>query len=105
MGLSPPHFIHPTSLSLIPMRPSLFLYRGPSFLPSIRPPSRTKTFTSTMSSSPSAPGYALRQRRFAPLNPEKRGESDAPSLGGIVFDVDGTLWYFLFSLSLLLFNI
>lgn len=47
-----------------------------------------------MSSSPSAPGYALRQRRFAPLNPEKRGESDAPSLGGIVFDVDGTLWYF-----------
>lgn len=32
-------------------------------------------------------------RRFAPLNPEKGKDSDAPVLKGIVFDVDGTLWY------------
>ncbi len=31
-------------------------------------------------------------RRFAPLNPEKGKDSDAPVLQGIVFDVDGTLW-------------
>ena len=96
MSLSPPHFIHPTPPSpspFIPMRPP-FPYRGLSFLPSIKPPLRTRTIMTAMSSSPSVPGYALRQRRFAPLNPEKRGESDAPSLGGIVFDVDGTLWYF-----------
>lgn len=40
------------------------------------------------------PNYPLRQRRFAPLNPERKNESDAPALEGIVFDVDGTLWYF-----------
>ncbi|KAJ9309070.1 hypothetical protein DTO217A2_1439 [Paecilomyces variotii] len=39
----------------------------------------------------SAPGYPLRQRRFAPLNPELSAKSDAPPLKGIVFDVDGTL--------------
>ncbi|KAJ9200034.1 hypothetical protein DTO164E3_2836 [Paecilomyces variotii] len=39
----------------------------------------------------SAPGYSLRQRRFAPLNPELSAKSDAPPLKGIVFDVDGTL--------------
>jgi phosphoglycolate phosphatase-like HAD superfamily hydrolase len=35
--------------------------------------------------------YALRQRRFAPLNPALAESSDAPRLKGIVFDVDGTL--------------
>jgi hypothetical protein len=32
-------------------------------------------------------------RRFAPLNPDIKNEADAPTLKGIVFDVDGTLWY------------
>ncbi|TQB74091.1 hypothetical protein MPDQ_005148 [Monascus purpureus] len=36
-------------------------------------------------------GYALRQRRFAPLSPAKNTLSNAPPLKGIVFDVDGTL--------------
>lgn len=31
-------------------------------------------------------------RRFAPLNPGKSKDSNAPPLKGIVFDVDGTLW-------------
>ncbi|KAF7589757.1 hypothetical protein BBP40_003907 [Aspergillus hancockii] len=39
----------------------------------------------------SAQSNLLRQRRFAPLNPEKKGLSNAPPLKGIVFDVDGTL--------------
>lgn len=34
-----------------------------------------------------------RPRRFAPLRQEPGTQSDAPSLQGIVFDVDGTLWY------------
>lgn len=34
-----------------------------------------------------------RPRRFAPLNPQLAAGSDAPRLQGIVFDVDGTLWY------------
>lgn len=34
-----------------------------------------------------------RPRRFAPLNPQLAAVSDAPRLQGIVFDVDGTLWY------------
>lgn len=33
-----------------------------------------------------------RPRRFAPLRQEPGTQSDAPSLQGIVFDVDGTLW-------------
>lgn len=33
------------------------------------------------------------RKRFAPLDPEKRNEAGAPPLKGIVFDVDGTLWY------------
>ena len=32
-------------------------------------------------------------RRFAPLNPEKAKSSGERVLKGIVFDVDGTLWY------------
>ena len=32
-------------------------------------------------------------KRFAPLDPARSHESDAPRLKGIVFDVDGTLWY------------
>ena len=32
-------------------------------------------------------------KRFAPLHPETRNEHAAPPLKGIVFDVDGTLWY------------
>ena len=30
---------------------------------------------------------------FAPLDPARSHESHAPLLKGIVFDVDGTLWY------------
>ncbi len=41
-------------------------------------------------------------KRFAPLHPEKGKQSDAPKLKGIVFDVDGTLWYELFSALILL---
>ena len=35
----------------------------------------------------------LRPRRFAPLDPSKKSmeDKDAPSLNGIIFDVDGTL--------------
>lgn len=33
-----------------------------------------------------------RPRRFAPLNPDSKSKGDAPTLKGIVFDVDGTLW-------------
>lgn len=32
-------------------------------------------------------------KRFAPLDPQKGNLSGAPPLKGIVFDVDGTLWY------------
>lgn len=32
-------------------------------------------------------------KRFAPLNPQDGNDSAAPQLRGIVFDVDGTLWY------------
>ena len=32
-------------------------------------------------------------KRFAPLDPQKRNAAGAPPLKGIVFDVDGTLWY------------
>jgi hypothetical protein len=32
-------------------------------------------------------------RRFAPLNPQRAEHSGARKLKGIVFDVDGTLWY------------
>ena len=32
-------------------------------------------------------------KRFAPLHPEKGKQSKAPKLKGVVFDVDGTLWY------------
>ncbi len=35
---------------------------------------------------------SVRARCFAPLNPEKSKDKDAPVLKGIVFDVDGTLW-------------
>ncbi|GMF69414.1 unnamed protein product [Aspergillus oryzae] len=47
----------------------------------------------------SVQNYSLRQRRFAPLNPERKGTSSAPPLKGIVFDVDGTLWYLILSLN------
>ena len=32
-------------------------------------------------------------KRFAPLDPQKGNATGAPPLKGIVFDVDGTLWY------------
>lgn len=32
-------------------------------------------------------------KRFAPLDPAHRQSSDAAKLKGIIFDVDGTLWY------------
>ena len=32
-------------------------------------------------------------KRFAPLDPQKNNPVGAPPLKGIVFDVDGTLWY------------
>ena len=32
-------------------------------------------------------------KRFAPLDPQKDNAAGAPPLKGIVFDVDGTLWY------------
>lgn len=32
-------------------------------------------------------------KRFAPLNPQKGNDSAALQLKGVVFDVDGTLWY------------
>jgi hypothetical protein len=32
-------------------------------------------------------------KRFAPLDPTIPNETNAPPLKGIVFDVDGTLWY------------
>lgn len=34
-------------------------------------------------------------KQFAPLDPQKSNERGAPPLKGIVFDVDGTLWYVL----------
>lgn len=37
-------------------------------------------------------------KRFAPLDPVKANPHNAPPLKGIVFDVDGTLWY-VFSVS------
>jgi len=42
-----------------------------------------------------------RSRRFAPLNPEKASKSNAPKLKGIVFDVDGTLWYDLIFINMM----
>jgi hypothetical protein len=32
-------------------------------------------------------------KRFAPLDPQKGNAAGAPPLKGVVFDVDGTLWY------------
>ena len=32
-------------------------------------------------------------KRFAPLDPQQSNPVGAPPLKGIVFDVDGTLWY------------
>jgi len=32
-------------------------------------------------------------KRFAPLDPQKGNTAGAPPLKGVVFDVDGTLWY------------
>lgn len=32
-------------------------------------------------------------RKFAPLNPDIQPTDETPKLAGIVFDVDGTLWY------------
>lgn len=32
-------------------------------------------------------------KQFAPLDPQKGNTAGAPPLKGIVFDVDGTLWY------------
>ena len=32
-------------------------------------------------------------KRFAPLDPDNSNPAGAPILKGIVFDVDGTLWY------------
>lgn len=41
-----------------------------------------------------AMSQARRQpKRFAPLDPQRSNEAGAPPLKGIVFDVDGTLWY------------
>ena len=36
-------------------------------------------------------------KRFAPLDPQKSNTAGAPTLKGIVFDVDGTLWYAFFN--------
>jgi hypothetical protein len=33
------------------------------------------------------------KRSFAPLNPDAQNGRDRPRLKGIIFDVDGTLWY------------
>lgn len=46
--------------------------------------------SSTIGSLPQQP-----QRRFAPLNADVKNDAEAPVLKGIVFDVDGTLWYVL----------
>lgn len=39
----------------------------------------------------SEPGQG--RRCFAPLNPDLKDGRHQPKLKGIVFDVDGTLWY------------
>lgn len=36
-------------------------------------------------------------KRFAPLDPQNSNDSEAPPLKGIIFDVDGTLWYVLYN--------
>lgn len=46
-----------------------------------------RLFTRAMSQTQRPP------KRFAPLDPQKDNVSRAPPLKGIVFDVDGTLWY------------
>lgn len=52
--------------------------------------------SASFSTSTSTP-KARENRRFAPLDPGARHGQDLPRLKGIVFDVDGTLWYdFLF---------
>lgn len=51
-----------------------------------------RSSSSVVSMTLSLENYAVRQRRFAPLNPALAESSDAPQLKGIVFDVDGTLW-------------
>ena len=49
-------------------------------------PSYKSAFMSDMAGIRRAP------KIFAPLDPSKRDVYNAPSLKGIVFDVDGTLW-------------
>jgi hypothetical protein len=67
--------------------------------PPTLPPSRYFTlvprFSSTKMETEMETGKPTpkRPRRFAPLNPQLAAGSDAPRLQGIVFDVDGTLWY------------
>lgn len=52
----------------------------------------TKRFFTIMSRA-----LAQEPRRFGALNPDRKSESQAPKLDGIVFDVDGTLCTFLCS--------
>ncbi|ODM22802.1 hypothetical protein SI65_00391 [Aspergillus cristatus] len=79
-----PNTILTTSMRLLP---------SPPFQSILRFNSLSRTISTKVMSSPSIPipSYPLRQRRFAPLKPERKSESDAPALEGIVFDVDGTL--------------
>jgi hypothetical protein len=109
-------YAHATAISVIHLESLIFILHNPTRKADIS--SRSFTSTSMLKSSnrvgtslirtmSSAPGYLLRQRRFAPLNPELSLKSNAPPLKGIVFDVDGTLWlvclFFPFFLSFRLY--
>ena len=48
---------------------------------------------SMLPASPSRDGAKRGPRRFAPLDPSAEKGQDWPKLKGIIFDVDGTLWY------------
>ena len=54
----------------------------------------SSSLTRAMSQTPRPP------KRFAPLDPHGSGVAGAPVLKGVVFDVDGTLWYVRLSLVL-----
>ena len=67
----------------------------PTFSPSNITSLQIARMSAAMSTSTSQDTSTKRRKAkcFAPLNPEVTQGRDLPKLRGIVFDVDGTLWY------------
>ena len=89
-------YICSLSIPFIIRHRTLNISLGPSTLSktSLRPSSVRSLVTMTDSIPPhSAKAKRRKPKRFAPLDPDSQHGHDLPRLKGIVFDVDGTLWY------------